>query len=287
MSVQRTDFRFFHRMRVRWSEVDLQKIVFNAHYLTFFDTAVSEYWRALALPYEATMQALQGDLYVKKSTLEYHASARYDDMMSIAMKCARIGKSSIVFQGAIFRDHTLLVEGELVYVFANPATQTSQPVPAALRAVLDDYEAGQPMVRMRVGGWEELAADASVLRSTVLVQEFGIPADQVFDAQDATAQHVLAYNHLGHPVACARLVQQAPGVGRIGAMAVHPVLRDSGLGRAVLGTLVHAARARADRELVAYALRSAEDFYVRQGFVARGQGFEVAGIAHLEMVLPL
>ena len=44
----RADFRFFHRLRVRWAEVDMQKIVFNAHYLMYFDTAISDYWRALA-----------------------------------------------------------------------------------------------------------------------------------------------------------------------------------------------------------------------------------------------
>jgi YbgC/YbaW family acyl-CoA thioester hydrolase len=72
----RDDFRFFHRLRVRWAEVDMQKIVFNAHYLMYFDTAISDYWRALALPYEESMHSLDGDLYVVKATVEYHASAR-------------------------------------------------------------------------------------------------------------------------------------------------------------------------------------------------------------------
>jgi hypothetical protein len=45
------DFRYFDRLRVRWAEVDMQKIVFNGHYLMYFDTAVAGYWRALALPY--------------------------------------------------------------------------------------------------------------------------------------------------------------------------------------------------------------------------------------------
>ena len=48
--MNRKDFRFFHRLRVRWAEVDMQKIVFNAHYLMYFDTAVADYWRALAMP---------------------------------------------------------------------------------------------------------------------------------------------------------------------------------------------------------------------------------------------
>ena len=55
---QRKDFRFTERHRVRWAEVDMQAIVFNGHYLMYFDTAVAGYWRALALPYHDTMQAL-------------------------------------------------------------------------------------------------------------------------------------------------------------------------------------------------------------------------------------
>jgi hypothetical protein len=66
--MKRQDFRFFHRLRVRWAEVDMQKIVFNAHYLMYFDTAIADYWRAIGLPYEAAMEQLEGDLYVKKAT---------------------------------------------------------------------------------------------------------------------------------------------------------------------------------------------------------------------------
>ena len=127
--MKRDDFRFFHRLRVRWAEVDMQKIVFNAHYLMYFDTAIADYWRALALPYEESMVQLEGDLYVKKATIEFNASARMDDHLDVALKCGRIGNSSMVFQGAIFRGEELLITCELVYVFADPATQTSKPVP--------------------------------------------------------------------------------------------------------------------------------------------------------------
>ena len=51
---KRSDFRFFHRLRVRWAEVDMQKIVFNAHYLMYFDTAIADYWRAMAMPVSYT-----------------------------------------------------------------------------------------------------------------------------------------------------------------------------------------------------------------------------------------
>ncbi|MCJ7798615.1 MAG: acyl-CoA thioesterase, partial [Polaromonas sp.] len=140
--MQRQDFRFFHRLRVRWVEVDMQKIVFNGHYLMYFDTAISDYWRALALPYEEAMLQLGGDLYVKKASIEYQASARFDDRLDVALKCVRVGTSSMVFSGAIFRGTELLITCELIYVFADPASQTSRPVPAALRSLLTGFEAG-------------------------------------------------------------------------------------------------------------------------------------------------
>src|ERR1700709_2470405 len=101
--MKRQDFRFFHRLRVRWAEVDMQKIVFNAHYLMYFDTAVADYWRALAMPYEGARPLLAGDIFLKQASVEFHASARLDERLAVALKCARIGTSSMLFQGAIFR----------------------------------------------------------------------------------------------------------------------------------------------------------------------------------------
>lgn len=285
--MKRSDFRFFHRLRVRWAEVDMQKIVFNAHYLMYFDTAVADYWRALALPYEEAMHQLQGDLYVKKATVEFHASARMDDQIEVALRCARIGNSSMQFLGAIFRGEQLLITGELVYVFADPATQTSRPVPPALRDILTAYEAGEPMLQVRTGDWAALGDDAGTLRTRVFVQEQGIPAEMEWDADDATALHAVAYNRLGMPVATGRLLQPEPDVGQVGRMAVHPVLRGAGVGAAVLRGLAAAAAERGDGELVLHAQRSAEGFYRRLGFVVSGEPFDEVGIPHVTMVAPL
>jgi len=279
----RQDFRFFHRLRVRWAEVDMQKIVFNAHYLMYFDTAISDYWRALALPYETTMQALEGDLYVKKATVEFHASARVDDQLDVALKCSRIGTSSMVFTGAIFRGDDHLISCELIYVFANPATQTSKPVPPALCDILTGYEAWEPMARVELGSWQALGAAASKVRTEVFLEEQRIPVEMEWDEADDTAVHALARNRLGLPVATGRLLQHAPGVSRIGRMAVNRVLRGSNLGRDVLRALMQAAAQRGDREVLLHAQRNAEGFYARLGFLPRGEPFEEAGIVHIEM----
>lgn len=280
----RANFRFFHDLRVRWAEVDAQKIVFNAHYLMYFDTAMADYWRALALPYEATLQALHGDLYLKKATVEFHASARSGDALAVALQCNRIGTSSLTFKGAIFRDGQLLASSELIYVFADPATQTSRPLPLALREALAGYEAWEPMTRVALSTWREVETPARQLRTEIFMAEQGIPAELMCDLADETAVHALIRNRLGVPVATGRLLQHAPGVGRIGRMAVSRALRGTQLGRGVLVALMQAATDRGDRQLLLHAQLSAEGFYARLGFVRQGQPFDEAGIGHIEMV---
>jgi YbgC/YbaW family acyl-CoA thioester hydrolase len=285
--MKRTDFRFLERLRVRWAEIDQQKIVFNGHYLMYFDTAITGYWRALALPYAQTLESLDGDLFVRKATLEYEGSARLDDLLDVGIRCARVGTSSMTFEAGVFRGEELLVSGEIVYVFADPRTQSSRPVPPALREVLQDFEAGRPMVDVKVGLWQGLGRDAQAIRSAVFVDEQKIPAEMEWDEVDATCLHAVAFNRFGVPLATGRLLGHVPGVARIGRMAVVQTMRGSRIGRAVLDALMDAARERGDREVVLHAQLSAAPFYTRAGFSERGPVFEEAGIPHVEMVKAL
>ena len=285
--MNRQEFRFFDRLRVRWAEIDAQSIVFNGHYLMYFDTAIAGYWRALALPYAEAMQLLDGDLFVRKATVEYLASARYDDVLDIGMRCAHIGNSSIVFKGGVFRQQQLLVSGELVYVFAEPHAPVSKPVPAALRAAFDAFEAGEPMLDVRVGDWPTLGAAAQAIRTAVFIDEQRIPAEMEWDESDRDCLHAVAFNRLGMPLATGRLLQHAPQVARIGRMASLQPSRGSGIGRAVLDALLQAARQRGDGDAVLHAQTSAAAFYVRAGFSPRGPVFEEAGIPHIEMARAL
>ncbi|MDE2397513.1 MAG: YbgC/FadM family acyl-CoA thioesterase [Burkholderiales bacterium] len=285
--MKRTDFRFAERLRIRWAEVDMQKIVFNGHYLLYFDTAVAGYWRALALPYHETMDQLEGDLFVRKATLEYVASARYDDLCEVGIRCARIGKSSIVFAAAMFRDEQLLVHGELVYVFADPVARTSRPVPPPLRAALEALERGEPMVELRLGSWDELGAEARRIRRQVFIDEQKIPAPLDEDPADARAVHAVAFNRLGLAVATGRWVEVADGSARIGRLAVAAALRGSGHGVALLEALLASARERGMSEAMLHARQSAVRFYERAGFVVRGLPFEEAGLVHLELARTL
>lgn len=284
---RRRDFRFFERLRVRWAEIDAQHIVFNGHYLTYFDTAVGGYWRALALPYSATMAELGGDLFVRKATLEYLDSARFEELLDVGVRCERVGNSSMSLHCAVFRGEDCLVHGELVYVFADAASRTPKPVPQGLRELLTGFEKGEAMARVRVGAWAALGAEAQRIRQAVFVDEQKIPAEMEWDSADASCLHAVAYNRLGRPLATGRLLEHVPGVAKIGRMAVIAALRGSRVGREVLEALMQAGRERGYREVLLHAQLSAEGFYTRAGFQRRGPVFDEAGIAHVEMVRAL
>ena len=283
--MKRSDFRFADPLRVRWAEVDMQKVVFNGHYLMYVDTAMGNYWRALALPYEETLAALDGDLFVRKSTLEYLAPARYDDALEIGIRFESAGTSSLRFVAAVFRGAELLVHGEIVYVWTDAATKRPKPVPAALLEAFRAHASGEAMVTVAVGAWSELGAEAQAIRTAVFVEEQKVPLALERDAADVSAVHALARNRLGMAVGTGRLLA-ADGPGhpaRIGRMAVSRATRGANIGRELLEALMTAAGRRGDAEVTLHAQVSAIGFYRRAGFAAHGEPFEEAGIGHLEM----
>ncbi|MCX7150114.1 MAG: thioesterase family protein [Rhodocyclales bacterium] len=135
-------FRLRHTLRVRWAEVDAQSIVFNGHYLTYFDIGITEYWRTIGLPYPEGIAGTGGDLFAVRTVVNYHASAHYDDFLDVCVRAEKLGNSSMTFEMGIFRDGERLISGEVVYVNADPESRTSRRLPEKLRQAIENYEAG-------------------------------------------------------------------------------------------------------------------------------------------------
>ena len=284
--MQRSDFRFLERLRVRWAEIDAQQIVFNGHYLMYFDTAVAGYWRALAMPYAETMDELGGDLFVRKATLEYHGSARYDDVLDIGMRCARIGNSSMrVRRPACSARTQLLVSGELVYVFADPSdTDLAAGAARAARAVrgLRGRRADGRRARRHAGA---SSAPARPIRTAGVRRRAEDPGRDGMGRRRCRRVHAVAFNRLGRALAhrpaaraCARRRQDRPHGG--GQRA-----RGTAASAAPCSTRCSTRRARA-----ATARRCCTRSSARRRSTSapascrRGPEFDEAGIAHVEML---
>ena len=123
----------------------MQKVVFNAHYLTYIDTALAEYWREIGLPYpEGYVDRYAADLFLRKSTVEYLGSARYDDRLSVLCRVASLGRSSMAMRFEVWRDQpahpSALVTADLVYVNVSVATARPEPLPEDLCSRVRAYE---------------------------------------------------------------------------------------------------------------------------------------------------
>lgn len=287
------DFRFHHRLRVRWSEVDAQQVVFNGHYLNYLDVASSDYWRAVGLPYPDAFKQAGGDIFVRRNTLEYHAPARLDDWLDIGIRCERIGNSSLTLQWAAWCQGRLIVTGEVVYVHTSLATGRSSPVPDNLRAQLDAWEQGRAVHDVQLGDWARQQAAASSVRKAVFVDEQGIPESEEWDADDAAAVHAVVTNLSGLPLATGRLILSGESAedgtdhARIGRMAVLRCSRGVGLGKLILTALIAEARLLGKNHLSLHAQVAAMPLYASDGFEPQGAVFDEVGIPHQRMTLRL
>jgi YbgC/YbaW family acyl-CoA thioester hydrolase len=137
-------FRFFHRLRVRWAECDMQGIVFNPHYLMYFDVAFTEYMRAIGLPYPAAFLADGTDTFMVSMSADFRGSARYDDDIDVWVRTEYFGTTSFRMGFSIRRGDVVLVEGAAVYVNGDKDTHASRPLPQRFIAMVEGFESAAP-----------------------------------------------------------------------------------------------------------------------------------------------
>jgi acyl-CoA thioester hydrolase len=141
---KRADFWFFWPTRVRYAEIDGQGVVFNANYLTYFDTAITDYIRALPYKYGLGGDKAAGtDFHIVKATVEYKAPIRFDDEIEVGVRTAKLGRTSIVYALAIFPKggEAVLSTGEVIWVNTDMKAMKSAPLPEALIAAVRKREA--------------------------------------------------------------------------------------------------------------------------------------------------
>ena len=130
--------RFTHSVRVRYAECDAQGVVFNAHYLAYFDMNITELWRAAFGSYQSMLD--RGvDLVVAEARLRFRSPARFDQEITLEAGVARLGTTSISTDHYVVRDGELLVEGVLRHVVVDSATLRKTPIPDWLRAGLQAW----------------------------------------------------------------------------------------------------------------------------------------------------
>jgi acyl-CoA thioester hydrolase len=135
--------RFRYYLRIRYGECDAQKVLFNARYSEYVDLATTEFLRTLGL----RDMVISGDFdyQVVKQTLEWKASARFDQVLELSVHAKQLGNTSFIFttEYRIAGDERVIATAETVYVLVDAKTLEKAPLPANLRAALQRGAAGK------------------------------------------------------------------------------------------------------------------------------------------------
>ena len=134
----RDSYSFHHRFRIRYSEIDGQGIVFNSHYLTFFDTAITEDLRSLPYDYKSETEKSGIDFHTVRTLVEYTKPVYFDEEVDVCVKVGRIGRSSIRFDFEVHGGDAedLRTTGEVVWVYTNQTTHKTEIVDQHLAGLM-------------------------------------------------------------------------------------------------------------------------------------------------------
>jgi acyl-CoA thioester hydrolase len=137
----KSDFNFNHKLRVRFGETDMQGIVFNGNYLTYYDVAWTEYFRALGLDYKKMIETGL-DTVLARTTMEFKAPAHFDEVLEVHVRVSSIGNTSLNFEFEIYREgeDQLIGSASSLYVCIDPKTLRPVRAPDDLRGTIGRFE---------------------------------------------------------------------------------------------------------------------------------------------------
>lgn len=133
---RRPPFKYSALARVWFSDTDAQGVVYYGRYLPYFDHARTEYHRHLG------EVAITGEFVMRATHVEYHAPARFDDLVESFVRVSRVGRTSVTYDCAAYRlpDETLMTTATQTLVLIDPVARRSVPVPDTFLALVRAFE---------------------------------------------------------------------------------------------------------------------------------------------------
>jgi acyl-CoA thioester hydrolase len=129
---------FAHRIRVRYAEVDGQGVVFNAHWMTYFDETCTRFVESWGFGSDYWIHEF--DVMLVKAVLEWSGPAHFDEWITVTAETARIGTKSFDVRYRATVDDRPACEAVITYVAVQPGTTGSIELPADVRRVLTERQ---------------------------------------------------------------------------------------------------------------------------------------------------
>ena len=146
----KSDFKFHTPLRVRWMECDAQGIVYNGAYMDYLEVGQSEYYRNLGFSIYKVGQKGFFDTAVVKTTLEFRAPARVDEILELYVRVGDFGNTSFHLEMEIYQkdSDTVLTVIQSVYVGFDASSSTARRVPDEVRELIGHFEASGEVLPM-------------------------------------------------------------------------------------------------------------------------------------------
>ena len=140
----RKGFSFSTRFRVRYAEIDGQKVVFNSRYLEYADVAVTDFWEWPGI--DAALGAIwhPTEFHVRRSEIDYLKPFVLGDTIEASVRIERIGSSSITKRFELAHAETGELHTVITMVSVNVHLPTGRPAPLGpeVRAFLEGLVGG-------------------------------------------------------------------------------------------------------------------------------------------------
>lgn len=91
----RPGFAFSTAFKVRYAEIDGQRVVFNSRYLEYADVAVTEFWDWTGIADALGDTWREMEFHVRRATVDYLKPLMLGDMVDCSVRIERIGGSSL------------------------------------------------------------------------------------------------------------------------------------------------------------------------------------------------
>jgi acyl-CoA thioester hydrolase len=132
-------FKYSALTRVGFSDTDAQGIVYYGRYLPYFDLARVEYARHLEM---LATGPEEFEFVMRANTIEYLAPARFDDLLEVFIRVARIGRTSVTYECAAYRvgDDVLMVTATQTLVLVDLDERKACPVPEWFKEKIRAFE---------------------------------------------------------------------------------------------------------------------------------------------------
>lgn len=134
---RRLPYKYSALTRASFSDTDAQGVVYYGRYLPYFDHARTEYHRHLG-----NIEIAGAQFVVRALTVEYHAPARFDDLIEVFVRLARFGRTSMTYECAAYRlpEDVLMVTASQTLVLVDLAHRRPTPIPEELRSRMRIFE---------------------------------------------------------------------------------------------------------------------------------------------------